>query len=97
MSDHKRFCSDFVSRSSDYSPEANRELNARAIELLETATKEAEDQIARQTESSQAQVTRQTLVVTANLSDHIFMLEQRVEDLECAIKSILFHRDKVYE
>ena len=77
-----------MSRSSDYSPETNRKLNARAIEELEMASEEAEDQIARRTKYSQTQVTRQTLKMMTNLSDHIFMLEQRIEDLEIEIKSI---------
>ena len=85
---HKRFCPEFVSRSSEYSPEHNREINARAIEGLEMETERAEDQMARQTRICTTNVKRQTLRLMTNLSDHIFMLEQRIEDLECEAKSI---------
>jgi hypothetical protein len=85
---HKRFCPEFVSRSSDDSPNFNRELNARAIESLETETERAEDQMARQTRICTTNVTSETLKMMAQLSDHIFMLEERIEDLECEAESI---------
>jgi len=85
---HKRFCPEFVSRSSDYSPEANRELNARAIEDLERERKVGQEQIARQTENSQDHLTKQTLRMMTHLSDHIFMIEKRIEDLEIEVESL---------